>query len=53
MSAADIDSKIAEYWSEGMGLSEAQDALRRLGVSVEREDIRLRYVMLTDMWAGR
>ena len=40
------EQKIAECWREGMGLRDAQIALQRLGVVAEREDIRLRYVML-------
>lgn len=50
MSAREIESKIADCWHEGMGLSEAQDALRRLGVRIEREDIRVRYVTLAAEW---
>lgn len=45
-----IERKIAECWGEGMGLVEAQDALKRLGASIEREDIRLRYVTLAAEW---
>lgn len=50
MSDTDIDGKIAEYWNEGMGLAEAQDAFRRFGVRIEREDIRVRYVALAAEW---
>jgi hypothetical protein len=43
---AQIEAKIAECWANGMGLAETQVAVQRMGVWIEREDIRARFVML-------
>lgn len=44
------EQKIAECWRNGMGLAETQVALQRIGVAVEREDIRALFVVLAEAW---
>ncbi len=43
-------AKIAECWANGMGLSETQTALLRIGVAIDREAIRVRFVALAEGW---
>lgn len=44
------EQKIAECWRDGRGLAETEVALQRIGVAVEREDIRARFVALAEDW---
>lgn len=50
MDSPEIESKIAECWRGGMGLKETGEALKRLGVWLEREVIRQHFVTLASEW---